>query len=1016
MSGLLNKLKDVKTKIKSRLDTDSPSMSRTSSLRSTLLRSLSRKDKKRGDNKIEDRAKESGSSQLELNSASPKGDPKVQSLDIPLPENENGDAQIEEETGRDVPVQSDELQQRPVSSNVQEDEEDEEADEAEEEEEAEEEVVFESAPLSPIQPHSKFAHDQIRATSTPLQENPGDTESLESKILTIQEALANGADENVPLLSQRGNSQYSDLENWPGVDDGQLSVHRRLFPWKLVEILLLALLIVLVGLFVYFAVRDMGYHAGDVFQADIQSVALLDLKDDGASFQLIGSLTVLYGRLSSKSYTHFFRGVGALIGGITVLPKNAAQIFIQPHGFNRTHLASLFPLEMPVDLVDGRISEIDILSDIQFDESTVSKISLDLLLMNRLQNIEILVDVVTDLRIKVFFFTLDAGPISFTKNFLIPSSDLQIPVVIDDIEANLSESHMDLAILGHTTRQLPVHMNFEDLEWVVALPDCKGKPSVLGTWISDSFVIDPSTNSTLAVHGVVEHIPDSLLEVCEDNQTPFNKFCQDLSQKKEVHALIRAEKSIKNEKHLPKWLYKILTNQFIEIDIPGPDLDGVDLLGLLYNWTIYDLDVLVPPTKDLWEVQLSSAVEAYTNTPFEGTGIELLVSRVKLEFSVFGLEKLLFVATTDGSCLATLVDDQTHVSSVHANISNVKVRVNEPAEIGRQFTLLLNGKELVFSSWNLHLEEALLELPIVSTTLRNLDFRPLSSSRIYDASARSSFFDWLLENIHPKVMALHYMESSATEVLFMIDIDLINPMNASLEIPDEVVHFDYMYNDTQIGSLSWMDVKVARTPEIQKFLIGFKMACTTLKQRALAENFVSQLISGVEGLEILLQGKGAEVNQRFGEFLQEVKVDKVALPPFSIHRPDDDEAAVPFDTRSPFLVDATFHLLTSEIELTVFNPLSNAEIIAELVLCRATYEGQLLATMDRLELMVIPPGIYKTPRLPIKVSQGIGSDILRRALNGDLQIEAEAELKVRIDKFRMELLYHGHGLGAKVRL
>lgn len=1014
MSGLLNKLKEVKTKIKSRLDPDSPSMSRTSSLRSTLLRSLSRRDKKKGDIKIEGRAKESGSSQVDLSSGSPKGKSEAQSIEISLPETENDHTHSEAAQSSEALVQNDEQQQKSVSENVEGNEETHE----EEEEEAEdlEGVVSESAPLSPIQLHGKSAHDQIQATSTPLQENPDDTESLDSKIVTIQEALANGADETVPLLAHHGNNQYSDLENWPGVDDGQLSVNRRPFPWRLTEILLLILLIVLVGLFVFFAVRDMGHHASDVFQTDIQSISLLGLKDDGASFQLIGSLTVLYGRLSSKSYTHFFRGVGALIGGVTVLPKNAAQIFIKPQGLNRTHLASLFPLEMPVDLVDGRISEIDILSDIQFDESTIGKISLDLLQMNRLHNIEILVDVVTDLQIKVFFLTLDAGPISFTKNVVISSSDLQLPLVIDDIEANLSRSHMDLAILGHTTKRLPVHMTFDELEWMVALPDCKGKPSVLGTWISDSFLIDPSTNSTLAVHGVVEHIPDSLLEVCEDKQTPFNKFCQELSQKKEVHALIRAEKSTNNEKHLPTWLYKILTSQFIEIDIPGPDIDGVDLLGRLYNWTIYDLDVVVSPNEDPWEVELSSSVEAYLHTPFEGSGIELLISRIKLEFSVFDIDKLLFVATTGGSCLATLVDDQTHVSRVHANASDVKVRVNEPAEMGRQFMLLLNGEELVFSTWNLHLEEALLELPIVSTTLRNLDFRPLSSFLNYEASTNSSFLDWLMESIHPKVMALHYMESSENEVLFMIDIDLVNPLNASLAIPDEVVHFDYKYNDTQIGSLSWMDVKVARTPEIQSFLIGFKLTCTTLKQRALAENFVSQLISGVEGLEIQLQGNGAEVNQRFGDFLREVKIDKIVLPTLSINRPDEDEAARPMDTRSPFLVDATFHLLTSEIELTVFNPVSNAEIIAELVLCRATYEGQLLATMDRLELMVIPPGIYKTPRLPIKVSQGIGSDILRRALNGDLQIEAEAELKVRIDKFHMELLCHGHGLGAKVRL
>lgn len=65
----------------------------------------------------------------------------------------------------------------------------------------------------------------------------------------------------------------------------------------------------------------------------------------------------------------------------------------------------------------------------------------------------------------------------------------------------------------------------------------------------------------------------------------------------------------------------------------------------------------------------------------------------------------------------------------------------------------------------------------------------------------------------------------------------------------------------------------------------------------------------------------------------------------------------------------------------------------------------------------VPPGVSETPRLPVDWDLGsVGYDAVKKALNGELKVEAKAKVGVRVGRWREKVWYVGKGIGARVQL
>lgn len=111
------------------------------------------------------------------------------------------------------------------------------------------------------------------------------------------------------------------------------------------------------------------------------------------------------------------------------------------------------------------------------------------------------------------------------------------------------------------------------------------------------------------------------------------------------------------------------------------------------------------------------------------------------------------------------------------------------------------------------------------------------------------------------------------------------------------------------------------------------------------------------------------------------------------------------------------HLITSTAIFTLSSPLRESTIFITYLNATARYHddpvGHILYDLP----FKVPPGISQTPRLPVDWSLGsVGYDAVKKALGGELKLNASATVGIKLGKWEERLWFVGGGIGAHVRL
>lgn len=859
----------------------------------------------------------------------------------------------------------------------------------------------------------------IKASSTPIQQNES---SARDAILESEDAS-----EYTPLLR----TNFSDIESGPEERYtrrcGQ-TFYDYLFgrnAWKTVTILILVILVVAS---LYFTSKNIEALINQAVKPDVQSVSILDISETGVSFSVIGSVYVEYEFIENYVYRYVLKVAGLLIGGVTITATTPSQVLIGGELIPKVHAVDFLPPELSVDLIDRRLTEIDFIGEATFVEGEVERLAGSVLRLIRENTDEALlfdVEVVMESKVESKWFSYDIAPLHILRDVMVSREDMELPVDIDQIYANVGDESVDIDV-SLSSKPLPVSLSFSALQWDLSLADCNGDPSFLGIWESESFAIIPGKSSNCEVHGEVTKISKDLLDACpEDGLSPFNRFTNLLFENNTVHVLVSASKSSSNEKALPTWLYEILTENTIELYTPIPPVPNGEFERIMRNFTIVAFGLEIPSPKvnhvnhDGFQMKLEAKTSLNLDLPFNTSGLNLKVFDVDSQLVLLDLPQDLLLATTWGDVNIEVTD--VHPGEVTGTMGNVTVDVIDANGMAQRVNKFINNSTIDIPEWILNVELAHVQLPLVSTTLKGLQLHyPSHSVKKEDFTTALSNLDWLVSNLNALIDQLFYKDSSPSHISFVVDFQVSNPLQASFKIPGDTLTFDYTYNDTSVGELKFTDLVIPRTNDRVNLTATLSIHYTSETQKILVEDFLSHVISAAEDLHIGLSGteNSSLNNPGLGRLLRTLHIDSIRVPEIDFSH-DDEDGGVHFTEekaprRSPFLVGATIHILKSEIELTVYNPMANAEIMAEILDCQASYKGEPLARIERTELLIVPPGLYTTPRIPLQVAQGLGADILRKALNGDLAVDVIGELSIRIDKFQSDLLYRGAGLTAKV--
>lgn len=883
-------------------------------------------------------------------------------------------------------------------------------------------------------PDASLLPELIQASSTPIHDHHT-KQAPELRNSDIDDELDANDNEITPLLGNVS-SNYADLESWGGTDDGQPFHNRRgrsrawymnLFNKGLWLSLVLTFLVLLV-VYVVYVLRQNEDMVSSAIQHQVDSVSVMDVTELGISVHVVGSVLVNYDTVPNFVVRNLLKLGGLALGGVTIVPKHPYKVYVSGQNstttlFGRTHVLDVLPPEFSLDLINKRVSGLDFICEAEINQTETLKVAQKLIQHNTLQSLLLNVAVVTQLVIRAKWFHYTTDPIALGRLVVVEPSDMTIPLQIDDLEVSMGKDSVSLELTASALKVLPLKFTLQSIEWDVALYDCKGHPQILGEWITDATEFVPDERARFSVHGNVDRIPEELLEVCSDGLSPFNKFTNKLMGENILSVLIRARDCKSNEENLPLWLFKILSSRWYPLDAPVPISDA-DFEHLITSYSVDDLSLTIPNLKSKLAIEVGANASVDVQLPFRATNLQASISEVMATLDILDESSELLALDLQGqNNVSFLNTNQSLTGTVSVNANAVDLEVSNPQQVGKMLNGLLNNVLFALSQWDLDLRLAILNLPIVSTTLRNLKLRHrLQETHLLGSlqtSSDTNLIEKLLQLMDLRINQLIYMDSNVSSIEFLVDMKMSNPLNVLLSIPEDTISLDYRYNHTTIGTVLVDNVLIPAGAEDYDFSVGVVLSCQTNHQRILAEELVSKIISAANVTSMGFRGSAlsSKKNPALGQLLGQLGLDGIRFPQLKFDRGDDDESdAAILEPRSPFLIDATIHVLTSEIELTVFNPAANVELVADIIKCQATYKGETLANIDRSDLMIIPPGIYKTPRIPVKIAQGIGADILRRAMNGNLFVEVTAEIGVRIDKFAMQLLYHGSGLTANVRL
>lgn len=279
-----------------------------------------------------------------------------------------------------------------------------------------------------------------------------------------------------------------------------------------------------------------------------------------------------------------------------------------------------------------------------------------------------------------------------------------------------------------------------------------------------------------------------------------------------------------------------------------------------------------------------------------------------------------------------------------------------------------------------------------------------------------------LEGLAPQVGDIQILDSTPTSITLRALVNITNPTEYSAKIPEINIHI--LCNDTIIGTAKAEDLEVVRGNNTN-LVVGATWSPSMGGKRGekLGRDLLSQFVSGVNtSLTIRAFHDSIPsqplISDALSKFNFTVPAPRLAMPGGRGGSGSGDDGDDPDKSRKPsFIRDATFHFFSSSANFVLASPLMANTIYIEAINATAYYNhtepvGTIVSNIE----FGVRPGLTESPKLPVEWSpDSVGFEKLRRALGGDLKLDAKADVDVRLGVWRETIHYEGSGIGAHIR-
>ncbi|VUG15803.1 DEBR0S1_00474g1_1 [Brettanomyces bruxellensis] len=801
-----------------------------------------------------------------------------------------------------------------------------------------------------------------------------------------------------------------------GIDDGSI-----FGIWKFKSLyactLLLFFIIGIISLFVY----DLKYCIQNVaFVTNIDmKAASVNLNSSIPLLNVSTAFTFDYSKANATSVKFGFLGLGWLIGSIHFDIGNITELYISDDSSSSIHLANVVipkgQREFEINIQEGKKNEICFTNvQVKLDYDTLPNYINDVF-EKREFPAHTFLHVST--RIDSTFYHKHA------IKFGYPISAFNLTKIITQFENSINVSDISLGtddsgspLFGTAILNLPKskELSFLSFKGIPKLPwkaglkfnsNFSGTSSLIS---AETYPIEYlSLNESHKVNVSYKiSLKNKLLKRYQgqfNDLTPINYYVNKLLEDKFVPLYISG--ALSENLQIIDWLSKFLTalnlkffvtsGQFFFSKIKENPVKDVSIKKVLFGPDNGDLILSLDP--------IISLDDDFARFNFN-------IPRIRGNSDVDSDCDLLCQFRLPSWCNSSysLVD-----STFMMSLDELSLHINEAENLGKTLKRFFNGENLQFEVRNnIDFE---LSMPTFSTVFREVPI--INAVRIPGNFANvTDMFNMFEVSLNQ----VTFVDSSHETLSLNLDLNLKTEDNFTIENNFEWLEFQILYLKSVISKIGVRKFSLNDgSDETTNLRLSMNLKSDSEVGKMRIEEFVGKYISGISP-QVEIQGipdKASPESESLSKLLESLKL-TLSVPQISRGKASPKSPILSeVDRQSLFIVDSTIHIVSSEIELTVYNPVQNHAIAIVILNAKASHDGTTLGFVSQEEGFIVPPGLYKTPRISVTiVRSGLGADILRDALNGELDIDTQAILDVKLGDFGMTLLYRGSGVKTKIRL
>ncbi|KAI5959708.1 uncharacterized protein KGF55_004940 [Candida pseudojiufengensis] len=886
--------------------------------------------------------------------------------------------------------------------------------------------------------------------SHPTESEPNELTSTQTQTQTQSQSQSTSANdieaqnnqeenESTPLLSRTEIPHYSIL--------------KKIFKPNWIHLILL--LVILTASIAYLTLDNIENAINDSIDINIHNTTLENLTSSGVNINVQGSITLDYNKIQNNYIQKSVLKLGSfLVGGITIKSLKPIQIHVKLIDVDSPYLYLLDTIPPPiyVDIKQLHTTNLNISSNCSLGQTQFFEF---LKYYYKLNSNEINMD------LKIFgdefeintlkFISFNLKDIEINDQITIKKEDLKLPPSILKIEKlditsstpNVIDLNINLLIANDYG--LTLDLNF--MSWDLLFNDCNNKLIKVGNWTTLPTNITPGKLISIQVIGQITDVPNCLMEDCFDRVSPINQMVQNYLNENPINFAIHLNNYQPDNKL--NWLLENLKKlPPIELSIKLPRIK-IPLTKIESNST----DILMnnENNKTFGNEIISTIISNNSTFQFlNSLNLPIDLKKFKINFNI-GLSDDLLLSASSKDFVYSTVNQVKDLINIGMSLSDLDVEIINPSYVGKVINKLINDRndDLLICEdlhMNISLTDIEMSLPLMKkANIKQLDLTQLQIPSRFDITSIDSNLniDTILQQLNITIDQIYLYEVSKNSIEFLIESSIYNPLNITLDIPQinqQIINLGLLVNQTKIGVIKFKEIYLPKHEKID-LILNIKFQFNKLSEKQILQDFISEYISSnsssLGANQILSIGNNSVLNNYGLElFLREISIIQFSLPNITFTIPEykatyneitarsTNNEIIPKSTDNElatqdlkvFVLDIIIHILTSEIEIKIYNPIKNSEIKIQILSSIAKYDNIILGYLNKIEYLIIPPGFYTSPKLPIKIYYGSSRDLLRKNLNQDLDIDIFVEFILNFDDFNLRLLYKGKNLSSKIRL